>query len=141
MKTIHSIAKVLMISSVLLVSCKKEFDSEFIPSKKSNQNSVNSFKEIKVSNSFNWNNSNEVTLQIDPLNSPMTINRTLFVKTEKGEVLFSKLQKINESFIGKITVPATINKLVISYGSITKTESIQNNKVNFNFLVESTSAE
>lgn len=142
MKTLKSILGLLIISSITLVSCKKDYIPEVEAAKKSTDVSkLANFKDIKVNSSFDWKSTKEITIVLQPLNTPIKINNTLIVKTEKGEVLFSKLQTISEAFSGKILIPSNLNKLVVSYGTIRKTETINNNQVNFNYMVEDNSAE
>jgi hypothetical protein len=142
MKNLKSIIFLLALISTGLVSCKKDFIPEVEASKKpTDASKVVNFRDIKVNASFDWKSTKEVTINLQPLSTPVKINNTLLVKTEKGEVLFSKLQTMNEAFTGKILVPASLTNLVISFGTISKTETITNNQVNFNYMVETASAE
>jgi hypothetical protein len=142
MKNIKTIIFALALISTGLVSCKKDYISEVEASKKSiDATKVVNFKDIKVSSSFDWKSTKEVTINLQPLSTPVKINNTLIVKTEKGDVLFSKLQTMSEAFTGKILVPANLTNLVVSFGTISKTEIITNNQVNFNYMVEAASAE
>ncbi len=142
MKNLKSIILILALISTGLVSCKKDYINEVEASKKPiDASKVVNFKDIKVSSAFDWKSTKEININIQPLSTPVKINNTLFVKTEKGEVLFSKLQTMSEAFSGKIIVPSNLNNLVISFGTISKTETITNNQVNFNYIVETASAE
>lgn len=142
MKTLKSILGLLLITSTTFVSCKKDFIPEVESAKKTTDASkVLNFKDIKVSSSFDWKSTKEITIHLQPLATPIKINNTLLVKTEKGEILFNKLQTMNEAFTGKILVPSNLTKLVVSFGTISKTENISNNQVNFNYMVENNSAE
>jgi hypothetical protein len=58
------------------------------------------------------------------------------IKTESGVVLFSKYQNMAEGFTEKILVPSTETKLMISYGTITKTETIINHQITFDYIME-----
>jgi len=142
MKNVKTIICALALISTGLVSCKKDYISEVEASRKPiDASKVVNFKDIKVSSSFDWKSTKEITINLQPLSTPVKINNTLVVKTEKGDVLFSKLQTMNEAFTGKILVPASLTNLVISFGTISKTETITNNQVNFNYMVEAASAE
>jgi hypothetical protein len=142
MKNLKTIIFALALISTGLVSCKKDYIPEVEASRKPiDASKVVNFKDIKVSSSFDWKSTKEITINLQPLSTPVKINNTLVVKTEKGDVLFSKLQTMNEAFTGKILVPASVTNLVISFGTISKTETITNNQVNFNYMVEAASAE
>jgi hypothetical protein len=142
MKNLKSIIFLLALISTGLVSCKKDYINEVEASKKPvDASKVVNFRDIKVNASFDWKSTKEVTINLQPMSTPVKINNTLLVKTEKGEVLFSKLQTMDEAFTGKILVPASLTNLVISFGTISKTETITNNQVNFNYMVETASAE
>ncbi|MCX6185902.1 MAG: hypothetical protein NTU43_02755 [Bacteroidetes bacterium] len=142
MKNLKSIIFLLALISTGLVSCKKDYISEVEASKKPmDVSKVVNFKDIKVSSSFDWKSTKEITINLQPLSTPVKINNTLLVKTEKGEVLYSKLQTMNEAFTGKILVPSNLTHLVVSFGSISKIETITNNQVNFNYIVETAPAE
>ena len=114
------------------MSCKKDLMSVGDPS----ITPVNSFKEIKTSTNFDWNTSTPVLINITPLPTLSNITNTLLIKTENGDVVFSKLQTMSEAFSGEVLVPTKITKLVVSFGSISKTLDIENNQINFNYLVQ-----
>lgn len=131
MKNIKSILILLFISSFIM-SCKKDLMSVGDPS----ITPINSFKEIKTSTNFDWKTSAPVLINITPIPTLSNITNTLLIKTENGDVVFSKLQTMSESFSGEVLVPTKIKKLVVSFGSISKTLDIENNQINFNYLVQ-----
>jgi hypothetical protein len=116
-------------------SCKKDVELQkenpVIPG------SAASFKEMKVNPAFNWKSARVVTLKIESSITPIKILNTLVVKAESGEVIFKKLQNMDETYIGYLTLPNSMNKVVVSFGSITKTVDIVSNTINFNFVTES----
>ena len=48
---------------------------------------------------------------------------------------------MNEACTTNLTVPTSLKKVVVSYGSIVKTIDISNNKIDFNFITETTIVE
>lgn len=136
MKIVNKTTLLLAALSTVFASCSKKALNPFDPSANGNNTTVTSFKDLKVSPSFGWTTTNEITLHITPLTQASNINNTLLIKTENGEVLLSKNQNMAEAFTGKILVPSTETKLVVSYGSITKTVTIINNQITFNYIVE-----
>lgn len=136
MKILNKTTLLFAALSTVFASCSKKALNPFDSSANSNNSAVTSFKDLKVSPSFGWATTNEITLHITPLTQASNINNTLLIKTENGEVLLSKNQNMAEAFTGKILVPSTETKLVVSYGSITKTVTITNNQITFDYIVE-----
>jgi hypothetical protein len=128
----------LALIQVTFTSCKKLEDVEpktvIVPT-------VTSFKQIKVDPSFNWKSTRNVTFNIAAANTPVTITNTLVMKTETGVIIYKKFQRMNEAFTTNLTVPTSLKKVVVSYGSIVKTIDISNNKIDFNFITETTIVE
>ena len=136
MKNIKSITvAAILLGIISMSSCKKDVELQkenpVIPG------SAASFKEMKVNPAFNWKSARVVSLKIEALILPIKISNTLVVKAESGEVIFKKLQNMDEAYIGYLTLPNSINKVVVSFGSITKTVDIVSNTINFNFVTES----
>ena len=121
----------LALIQVTFTSCKKLEDVEpktvIVPT-------VTSFKQIKVDPSFNWKSTKVISINVEALNPELDITNTLFVKSESGEVLLTKLHKMNESYTANITVPLKTTKVIVNFGSIVKTVSINNGSAVINFI-------
>jgi hypothetical protein len=128
MKHTKSILSFLFIGAIGLSACKKE--SLLQPETLNNEtfSDVSAFKQLKVQSNFNWKLTNEITLNVIAFPATVKIENTLTVKTESGEVVFKKLQQMNQPFTGKILLPSKESKLIISFGSISKTVDIINNQ-------------
>jgi hypothetical protein len=133
----------LVIAMILLLqttftSCKKleSADTKIEPTP-----TVTNFKQIKADPSFDWKSTRNVTLNIAATSTPIVITNTLIVKTETGVVIYKKLQKMNETFTTNLLLPSSLKKVVVVYGSIVKTLEISNNKIDFNFITETTVVE
>jgi len=136
MKIVNKTTLLFAALSTVFASCSKKALNPFDPSANGNNTAVTSFKDLKVSPSFGWTTTNEITLHVTPLAQASNVNNTLMIKMENGEVLFSKNQNMAEAFTEKILVPSTETKLLVSFGSIAKTETIINNQITFNYIVE-----
>ncbi len=130
MKNIKTLTVAAILMGIISVtSCKKDVELQ-----KETSTAPNSFKEIKADPTFNWKSTKVISLNVIAADPAIEISNTLFVKTENGEVLLSKLQKMNEAYIGKLTVPSKTEKVIISYGSIVKTISVTNGNVVMNYF-------
>ncbi|MFA9213401.1 MAG: hypothetical protein ACEQSR_06090 [Candidatus Methylacidiphilales bacterium] len=115
----------------IFTSCKKLENAE---PKTVITPTVTNFKQIKADPTFNWKSTKVIAVNIVAVNAEVNITNTLFVKTENGNILFTKLHKMNESYTGNITVPSKTDKVIISFGSIVKTVSINNGSALINFI-------
>lgn len=132
MKKEHLLVIMLIaFTQIAFTSCKKVENAE---PKTVITPTISNFKQIKVDPTFNWKNTKVILLNVIAANPAITISNTLIVKNENGNVLFSKLQKMNEGYIGNLTVPAKTEKIIISYGSIVKTLTISNGIVVMNYF-------
>lgn len=136
MKNIKSFTvAAILLGMISMPSCKK--DVELQKENPVTPGSAASFKEMKVNTAFNWKSARVVTLKIEASITPIKILNTLVVKAESGEVIFKKLQNMDETYIGYLTLPNSMKKVVINFGSITKTVDIVSNTIDFNFVTES----
>jgi hypothetical protein len=126
----------LVIAMILLLqttftSCKKleSADTKIEPTP-----TVTNFKQIKADPSFDWKSTKVISINVEALNPELDITNTLFVKSESGDVLLTKLHKMNESYTANITVPLKTTKVIVNFGSIVKTVSINNGSAVINFI-------
>jgi hypothetical protein len=131
MKNLKTSVFVLLIG-VFVFGCKK------VENASSSEKPITNFKQIVSSPDFNWKNTHQVNLKIAAANVPVAISNTLVITTETGETIFKKLHKMNESFLAPITLPKSVKKVIITYGSIKKTVAVANQTIDFNFITEST---
>jgi len=126
----------LVIAMILLLqttftSCKKleSADTKIEPTP-----TVTNFKQIKADPSFDWKSTKVISINVEALNPELDITNTLFVKSESGDVLLTKLHKMNESYTANLTVPLKTTKVIVNFGSIVKTVSINNGSAVINFI-------
>lgn len=92
------------------------------------------FKSIITSSNFDWSTSKKVSLTVQGLAVDQNDLNTLIIKLSDGSIVFQYAMSVNESFISDFIVPTSVNNVVITYGAISKTVTIIDNKVNFDFV-------
>lgn len=93
--------------------------------------------DLKINSGFDWKTTKALTLNVTGLPVPETVKNTLFVRSEDGKaVYYNNQHPMNQSFSVDVAVPAYQKKLVISYGTISKTMDITGNTLEFNYIVE-----
>ena len=114
-----------------LVSCRKIDD--VTPS-----DSPKPTKELNINSSFNWKTSKEVTLNVIGLkNVSPQIKNTLYINSTIGDTTYYKdLLIMNTDYTIKFTVPSTETKVVLIYGSKSKTLDLLSNEITFDYIIE-----
>jgi hypothetical protein len=124
----------LLILSIILISfasCKKNVENTVevpkIPSK---------FSEIKTSSNFNWNTTREVEIKVSGLKTETPISNTMVLSNkEKLANYYTGKHEMSESLTIKITVPASQDSILLSFGSIQKTYSIKQSSVDVDYVI------
>lgn len=129
--------KKLLILSVLalvgLASCKKNLET---PSLKS-EGQANAFKEIKTDENFSWKTTEEITLNVSPLNTPVKIVNTLKVSSADGKTIYlSRLASMDEAITEKLNIPSSEKSVQVSFGSISKSFQTTVNRIEFDYFPE-----
>jgi len=122
---------IILILFLILVSCRKI--DNVTP-----DGSPKSTKELQVNSTFDWKTSKEITLNIIGLKkvNPQIIN-ILSVKSFVGDTTYYKdFLKMNTDYVIKFNVPSTENKVIIIYGSKTKTIDLLSNEITFDYIIE-----
>jgi hypothetical protein len=95
-----------------------------------------SFKDLIVSSNFDWNTSDDYTInfQGNPVSS-LAIERPLVIKIEGGEILRKVNTRLTEDESIDVRVPSKDETLVISWGSFEKTITLgANPTIDFTFI-------
>lgn len=95
-------------------------------------------KDLVINPTFDWKTSKEITLSIIGLKEvdSMIIN-TLYVKSSVGDTIYYKdLLIMNTDYIIKFSVPSTETKVILVYGSKTKTLDLLSNSITFDYIIE-----
>lgn len=117
-----------------LVSCKRDTNiaTPGGPTK------VTTINDLKPSENFNWNTTNDVTLNVTGLATQVVIQRPLVIKGMDGVQYFSIYHKMSDNLSTKITLPAHVKKVKVEYGTIVKEKDVMGNTISFNFTPEIT---
>lgn len=118
----------LLFSSALLVSCKDEPTD--IPINKN----PDDFKDMVVDDSFDWSNTQDITLSVEGLVTNHPVTRTLYVYNADGNVLAKRLTAINESFDLTFSSAAATHSLIVRYNTIVDTVEVSNGQASFSFI-------
>lgn len=91
---------------------------------------------LVASPTFEWSTTNSVEVKVDGLTVPVDIRRRLTLKTSAGDVFYANSHSISENLTLQFSLPNHIEQIKMVYGSLEKTQDIQNQKVVFDYIVE-----
>jgi hypothetical protein len=114
------------LSLLALASCQK--DPIIKPEKPT------SIEELKISASFDWKTTQKVRVQVQGLQVPVEVKRTIVISDGQKVQFYKGLQDINANVTYDLVIPAYLKELTISFGTISKTLMIQNGNVVFNYI-------
>ncbi len=114
------------IALLLMASCQKDpIDKPDKPA---------SIEDLKVSSSFDWKTTQNVRVQVQGLQVPVQVMRTITI-SDAGQTIFYKgIQAMNANAEYNLVLPAYLKEIRISFGTISKTMPIQNGSVVFNYI-------
>ena len=127
----------LLFSLCLLAwSCKKDFQ-ELQPNVSPQTKITAAFTDLKVNSNFDWKNERSVIIHVTPLEMGDAIMNSLKVKLPgSNKAIYATKIAMNSPFSTTLKIPAAVNEVNITYGSISKMVAIQNGIINFDFLTE-----
>lgn len=126
-----NLALVLLVSTFGLMSCQKKVSSD-----PPVDPSPESFTEMQINSSFNWNTTTDFTIKVEGLPTDMQAKRTLVVQDMSGNVLFKKVVRLTDDDILEFRAPTALAKVKVLCGSIQKEVEFTNQRGDFNFLPE-----
>ncbi len=91
---------------------------------------------LVASPTFEWATTKSVEIKVNGLELPVDISRRLPLKTGGGDVFYANSHAITENFTLRFSLPNHIDQIQMVYGSLEKTQDIQNQKVVFDYIVE-----
>ena len=118
---------VILISAALLlttVSC----DKEIIPVTKAKST------DLVVPAEFSWKTSQDIDIQVKGLALPVDFYSTLQILDKEGTRLYAANYNLRSNLAFKLTVPATVEELVLKMGKRTLNAKVTNGKVTFDFF-------
>jgi len=94
------------------------------------------FGEIKTDPSFNWGTTREVMVDVVGLNTKTPISNTFKVSTtDKASYFYQGKHAMSENFSFKITIPTMLDSVLMEFGSIEKSYSINNSKITLDYII------
>lgn len=91
---------------------------------------------LVASPTFEWATTTSVEVKVNGLALPVDISRRLTLKTADGDVFYANTHGITENLTLRFSLPNHIDQIQMVYGSLEKTQDIQNQNVVFDYIVE-----
>jgi hypothetical protein len=116
---------------VTLVSCQKDFNA-------TPDTPIKSTKDLKVSSTFDWKTSKEITLNIIGMKDiNPEISNVLYVRSSIGDTTYYKdLLYMNSNYTIKFAVPTTETKVILIYGSKIVTIDLITNAITYDYITQ-----
>ncbi len=114
----------LLALAVIAGACNKD-----LPAEKKGR-----MKDLVVHSDFEWNTSTTIEVSIKGIPSDRDFFATLYLKDVSGNVFLKSNHSMRDDLNQKVTVPVTVDELVLEYGHRRLTSSIANGKVSFTFI-------
>jgi hypothetical protein len=90
--------------------------------------------DLVIPGDFDWKTSRDVQVNIDGLDLPVEFYSTLKIADPEGQTLFTANYNLQSDLSFTLTVPATLDSIILTYGSRTMKGAIEKGKVDFTFL-------
>ncbi|QTN39084.1 hypothetical protein HZ996_08035 [Cryomorphaceae bacterium] len=123
----RKLAFITIAALVSLSACKKD-DEEPV------NNNPDDFRDMVVSDSFDWRSTDEVTLNVEGLVTDHPASSTLYVSKLGGAMLVKRYVSIDETFSLELTLPSTEDQLVVRFNTIVDTVDVVNGQADFSYL-------
>jgi hypothetical protein len=118
----------LAIAAVVLGACSKEVNEGVNPTTPAR------FDDLQVDPNFDWKTTQDVTINIEGIPTPVPVKSTLVIMDQQGRAIHKELHTMSESESISMTLPSHLKSLVVKYGSNEKEFAIQNGVVSVSFL-------
>ncbi|MBI1315425.1 hypothetical protein GC167_01000 [bacterium] len=121
---------VVAFAAVVLGACSKEVNDGVNPTTPAR------FEDLQVDANFDWKTTQDVTINIEGIPTPVPVQSTLVIMDVQGRAIHKALHTMSETESLSMTLPAHIKSLVVKYGSNQKEFAIENGTVQVSFLPE-----
>ncbi|HMM11178.1 MAG TPA: hypothetical protein PKE03_03690 [Bacteroidales bacterium] len=91
-------------------------------------------EKLKITASFDWKTTQNVQVQVQGLQVPVQVMRTIVISDGQQAEFYKGMQAMNANATYDLVVPAYLKELRVSFGTISKTLPIQNGIVVFNYI-------
>lgn len=119
----------LMLSMILLVSCVKE------PVRFLNPRVDDGVGGLPVPQDFNWAMTQNVPIRVSGLKTLVPIRNTMVISDENGNLIQKRQNLMGENYDILVSVPSTTKRLVITFGSISKSFDVTGDTIDFDYLI------
>jgi hypothetical protein len=92
------------------------------------------FKSLVVTDQFNWATSQNVTIEVSPMQTDSDLLNTLYIKTLDDQNLFAYNMTMKQALLINIDLPSDLTKVKVRYGTIEKIMNIVNGRISFDFI-------
>jgi hypothetical protein len=120
---------ILILSMILLVSCVKE------PIRFLNPRVDDGVGGLPVPQDFNWAMTQNVPIRVSGLKTLVPIRNTMVISDEEGNLILKRQNQMGENYDILVSVPSTTKRLVITFGSISKSFDITGDTIGFDYLI------
>jgi hypothetical protein len=125
--------KNLIVYAVLalsLVACKKENLEADIPKEE-----VKELSDLKVNSTFNWSTQKNIEFNVEGFKPLAAEQNVLKVTSVDGkDIFFAGNYSMADNLSEKLNIPRVNTQVRVSFGSINKIVTIENNKIDFSYL-------
>ncbi|HSI74739.1 MAG TPA: hypothetical protein VK957_02540 [Lunatimonas sp.] len=91
---------------------------------------------LVASPTFEWATTKSVEIKVNGLGLPVDISRRLTLKTADGDIFYANSHNIKDDLTLRFSLPNHVSQIKMVYGTLEKTQEIQNLKVVFDYGVE-----
>lgn len=91
---------------------------------------------LSASPTFDWATTTSVEVKVNGLALPVDISRRLTLKTADGNIFYANSHNMKEDLTLRFSLPNHVEQIIMVYGTLEKTQEINNREVVFDYIVE-----
>lgn len=116
--------------TLLIAGCRKS-----IPSTDNNTSNIDALSRLSAPEDFDWKTSRTVSLRVTGLDVLAGTKNTLRVSDTLGTTVFHAVRlDMGDNYQTELLLPADLASFRISFGSISKTVSVNAQQLEFNYI-------
>jgi len=117
-------------AALALVACSKDTEEQKI------SNNVSSTLDLNVPDNFDWKTTQQVKVVFNALPAAPSLNRTLVISNEDGDILTKRFVNLSEGTELELTVPASATYLHATIGKFEKKVKLVGGQAAFDMSIE-----
>lgn len=125
---------IVAVAATALFAFTSCMEDEF--AKLSGNSNSSTMEDIQVTSDFNWSTSKSISVKVYGLPTGQTINSTLKISAGNN-VYYTGLHAVGDTLNLSIDVPATVQELTLTMGTIKRTGSVIGSNVEFSYVAPS----